>query len=136
MRGYYRDMRGAVWIACVTAASALASCSSDTGGNAESGGNAGTAGSAGSDGNSGTGGLTSEGGAAGRGSGGASGGAAGSGSDASTDAAKPEPGKLLGSFQLTYYWVTTEAEFSRPKDTDLFDAKCNLLASTWIGSLR
>ena len=105
----------------MTAVCALGSCGSDSGDDAASGG-----GSA-----SGSGGTVSSGGAAGRASGGAggSGGSAGSSGDASIDAAKPEPGKLLGSFVLTYYWVTTEAEFSGPKDTNLYDPKCNLLAT-------
>jgi len=48
--------------------------------------------------------------------------------DAGPDAKAP-PGALLGDFQLTYYWVTTEEEFSGTKDTDLHDSSCNLLAT-------
>ncbi|MCC6668860.1 MAG: hypothetical protein IT375_34260 [Polyangiaceae bacterium] len=92
-----------------------------------SGGSAGAAGTA-SGGASGSGGS---GGGAGAG-GGATGGGAGSGggpSDAGADASKPAPGPSLGSFQLTYYWVTTEAEFTGAKDTNLYDKSCKLLAT-------
>ncbi len=69
----------------------------------------------------------------GGGSGGSSAGAGGtsgsSGQDAGPDASVGDPGALLGDFQLTYYWVTTEDEFTGPKNTDLFDSSCNLLAT-------
>jgi 3D (Asp-Asp-Asp) domain-containing protein len=40
-----------------------------------------------------------------------------------------EPGALLGPFELTYYWVTSEAEFAGAQDTDLFDTDCNVAAT-------
>jgi 3D (Asp-Asp-Asp) domain-containing protein len=62
---------------------------------------------------------------------GGSGGSGGSGAivDSGTDAPVGAPGPSLGAFQLTYYWVTTEEEFSGPKDTDLYDSSCTLLAT-------
>jgi len=62
--------------------------------------------------------------------GGAVAGAAGtSTADAGSDASLGVPGALLGNFQLTFYWVTTEDEFTGAKDTDLFDSSCTLLAT-------
>jgi 3D (Asp-Asp-Asp) domain-containing protein len=56
------------------------------------------------------------------------------GPDAGTPDAVPtadvlSPGDELGSFQLTYYWVTTEEEFTGTADTDIFDSSCGLLAT-------
>jgi 3D (Asp-Asp-Asp) domain-containing protein len=45
----------------------------------------------------------------------------------STDAAPP--GDLLGSFQLTYYWVAYEGDFSGVPDTSIYDSDCNVLAT-------
>lgn len=39
------------------------------------------------------------------------------------------PGKLLGTFELTYYWVTFESDFTGPADTDVFDPSCAVLAT-------
>ena len=64
------------------------------------------------------------------GSAGGQGGSGGALPDAGNDVAQEaaSPGASLGSFQLTYYWVTTEDEFSGAKDTSLYDASCNELA--------
>jgi 3D (Asp-Asp-Asp) domain-containing protein len=106
-------MLRSTWAALPVAFGLLAACGSDDSAASGSGGTAGQAGDAG-------------------GAAGAGGGAAGSGGSGATDAsadAPGEPGALLGSFQLTYYWVTTEDEYSGTKDTDLFDNSCNLLAT-------
>ncbi len=44
-----------------------------------------------------------------------------------TDAAPP--GALLGSFELTYYYVTAEADFTGAADTPIYDPSCALLAT-------
>ena len=63
------------------------------------------------------------GGSAGTSTGGTAGaGATGGQMDAGSDAPIGQPGASLGDFELTFYWVTTEDEFSGPKDTDLFDS--------------
>jgi 3D (Asp-Asp-Asp) domain-containing protein len=43
---------------------------------------------------------------------------------------RPEPGPSLGPFELTYYWVTAEDEFSGAADTAIYDedASCAVLA--------
>jgi 3D (Asp-Asp-Asp) domain-containing protein len=47
----------------------------------------------------------------------------------SNDAGTRAPlGANLGSFQLTYYWVTAEDDFSGAKDTNLYDDSCTVLA--------
>jgi len=49
------------------------------------------------------------------------------------------PGAELGTFQLTYYWVTCEEEFSGTPDTSIYDSSCNELAvvpSAFFDSLR
>ena len=38
-------------------------------------------------------------------------------------------GDLIGTFQLTYYWVTTEADYPGTPDTDLYDSDCTVLAT-------
>jgi 3D (Asp-Asp-Asp) domain-containing protein len=38
------------------------------------------------------------------------------------------PGTLKGTVQLTYYWVTQEADFSGPDDTALCDVSTNVIA--------
>jgi 3D (Asp-Asp-Asp) domain-containing protein len=53
-------------------------------------------------------------------------GAAGGGGDAG-------PGASLGSFDLGYYWATTEAEFSGVLDTNLYDSSCALIATVSAG---
>lgn len=109
----------------------MTACGEDDsgGGAAGSGGASGGQGGAGGSVLDGSAGAPS-GGAAGAsgGAAGASGGAAGA-ADAGSDAALPAPGPKLGSFQLTYYWVTTEEEFTGSKDTNLYDKSCKLLAT-------
>ena len=54
----------------------------------------------------------------------------GGGDALAADAASPDsgvPGALLGSFQLTYYWVTQESEFTGADDTNIYDQSCNLI---------
>lgn len=49
------------------------------------------------------------------------------------------PGELLGTYQLTYYWITSEDEFTGPADTDIFEPDCTLLstvAEEFFDSLR
>jgi len=96
----------------------------DSGGSDGSGGAAGSAagGTGGTSGSAGSGGV----GAAGAGAVSGAGGGAG---DAGTDASLPDPGPSIGDFQLTYYWVTTEEEFTGTKDTKLYDKSCKLLAT-------
>ncbi len=125
---------------------AVAACGSDDGTASGSGGQAGAAGSGASGGAAGsaTGGSAGTGGGAGSPSGGTSGsggspsggspaggtgGSGGAPADAGSDAALPPPGPTLGSFQLTYYWVTTEEEYTGTKDTKLYDKSCKLLAT-------
>jgi 3D (Asp-Asp-Asp) domain-containing protein len=55
----------------------------------------------------------------------------------SPDAAPP--GELLGSYRLTYYWVTSEEDHPGAPDTDLYDDSCDQLAtvsSEFFDSLR
>jgi 3D (Asp-Asp-Asp) domain-containing protein len=59
------------------------------------------------------------------GSGGVTAGSGGSGGNGGATA----PGALLGTFQLTYYWVTAEADFTGTNDTNLYDSACNVLAT-------
>lgn len=112
-------------VALVGLSLSLWACGSDDSSEKASstGGSAGTAGAA----SGGAGGAAGSAGVAG--GAGASGGSPGAGGvgDASADA-KAEPGPSLGSFQLTYYWVTAEAEFSGAKNTSLYDSKCKELA--------
>lgn len=107
-------------------------CVSDDSAGPQANGTGGASGAAGSGGNQagGSGGLTSGGasGQAGGGTGGASGGGGTLAVDGGADANLPEPGPLLGSFQLTYYWVTTEEEFTGAKDTSVYDKNCKQLA--------
>jgi 3D (Asp-Asp-Asp) domain-containing protein len=108
-----------------------------TGGSAGTGGNATNGGSTSggvSNGGSTTGGATTSGGAATSGgvtnaggtSGASSGGASGAGGSA--DAGQSSPGALLGTFQLTYYWVTAEEDFAGAQDTTLYDDSCGTIA--------
>lgn len=39
------------------------------------------------------------------------------------------PGPELGSFQLTYYWIAAEADFSGPADTEIYESDCAVLAT-------
>jgi 3D (Asp-Asp-Asp) domain-containing protein len=39
------------------------------------------------------------------------------------------PGASLGAFMLTYYWVTSEVDFSGALDTPLYDRSCAVLAT-------
>ncbi|MCC6901044.1 MAG: hypothetical protein IT377_18845 [Polyangiaceae bacterium] len=126
----------------------LAACGSDDASTPGGGGSAGAGGGGGGSGGAaggsfggqsgaagapsgGTGGSAGAGGGAGAGGSGSGGGSGTGGgpSDAGADAAKPAPGPSLGSFQLTYYWVTTEEEFTGTKDTKLYDKSCKLLAT-------
>jgi len=69
--------------------------------------------------------------------GGGSSGGADAGEVPSPDAGPP--GDPLGSFQLTYYWITDEADYTGVPDTDVFDPSCNVLAtvtSNFFDSLR
>src|SRR5688572_4206490 len=109
---------------------AAVACGSDASGEDGSGGvtsfgggpNAGGSGGAAAAGASG--GTTTTGGSAGADA--SLGGASGSGGG---DDARPPPGASLGAFELTYYWVTTEEEFTGAKDTNLHDSSCKLLAT-------
>jgi 3D (Asp-Asp-Asp) domain-containing protein len=70
---------------------------------------------------------------------GACGSSAGGGPDAGGDGAPgsidgrlldaPPPGASLGSFDLTYYWVTAQADFSGPNDTTIYDPSCAIVAT-------
>jgi len=49
------------------------------------------------------------------------------------------PGPSRGTFQLTYYWVTAEDDFTGVADTDLYTPACQLLATVpakFAASLR
>jgi len=48
---------------------------------------------------------------------------------APVDAQRGEPGESLGSFELTYYWVASEADYGGPADTELYDPGCSVLAT-------
>ena len=52
--------------------------------------------------------------------------AGGTGADA---APRPEPGPSRGSFRLTFYWITSEDEFSGAADTAIYDDACTVLAT-------
>jgi hypothetical protein len=88
-------------------------------------------GSAGSTKTGGSAGIPSTGGVAGSV---ALGGSAGSdaalgGSGGSTPDASVQPGPLIGNFTISYYWVTTEEEFTGTKNTNLYDSGCKILAT-------
>lgn len=75
-------------------------------------------------------------GSGGSGLAGGSGGAAGAGGSGALDAgadtgvdATVLPGAPLGTFKLTYYWVTTEEEFTGAQDTPLYASNCSTLAT-------
>ncbi len=53
----------------------------------------------------------------------------GDGATPQGDASTALPGMRIGSFQLTYYWVTTEDEFTGVADTELYDPMCRSLAT-------
>ncbi|MEZ4402996.1 MAG: 3D domain-containing protein [Kofleriaceae bacterium] len=42
---------------------------------------------------------------------------------------RPDPGPVRGSFALTYYWVTAEADFAGAADTALYSPGCAALAT-------
>lgn len=73
------------------------------------------------------------GGTAGVGGAGGFSGAGGVGGAAGGDASLPPPGPSLGSFKLTYYWVTTETEHTGTKSTKLYDPACKVLATVSAG---
>jgi predicted small secreted protein len=59
--------------------------------------------------------------------------------DAAVDAPRPPAGDSRGSYQLTYYWVTTEDEFTGAADTTIYTPQCVALASVpaaFASSLR
>lgn len=49
--------------------------------------------------------------------------------DGGASAPAGAPGPAIGSFELTYYWVTEEAAFDGADTTTLYDDACNVLAS-------
>lgn len=49
--------------------------------------------------------------------------------DAGVDAPRPDPGAALGSFQLTYYWVTAEEDYPGTASETLYDEACAALAT-------
>lgn len=49
------------------------------------------------------------------------------------DAARPSAGASRGSFQLTYYWVTSEDDFSGAATTTLYRPGCTALATVRPG---
>jgi len=53
--------------------------------------------------------------------------------DASVDAPRPAPGAARGSFELTYYWVTAEADFPGTASVDLFEPDCTVLETVTPG---
>ncbi|MCH9681572.1 MAG: hypothetical protein K0V04_09075 [Deltaproteobacteria bacterium] len=53
----------------------------------------------------------------------------GGGNGGDGPAASGDPGAALGSFQLTYYWVTEESAFGGADTAKLYDKSCNVLAS-------
>lgn len=61
----------------------------------------------------------------------ACGSASDTGPDAAIDAAidaRPPPGAARGTFDLTYYWVTAEADFPGPAEVSLYEPGCTVLA--------
>jgi 3D (Asp-Asp-Asp) domain-containing protein len=44
-----------------------------------------------------------------------------------------EPGAVIGSFQLTYYWITDEGSFAGADTTRLFDESCHELTKVPAG---
>jgi 3D (Asp-Asp-Asp) domain-containing protein len=101
-------------------------------------GSSATSGLAALDGGGGSGGAFSDAGTAGAGGAGGFGGndtagAAGASGAGGVDASLPPPGPPLGSFKLTYYWVTTEAEHTGAKSTALYDPACKVLATVSAG---
>lgn len=61
--------------------------------------------------------------------GGGGGGDPDAGDNAPDATPRPDPGPSLGSFQLTYYWITAEDEFGGAADTDLYTSSCSVLAT-------
>jgi 3D (Asp-Asp-Asp) domain-containing protein len=47
--------------------------------------------------------------------------------------ARPDPGPALGTFELTYYWVADEADYTGVADTPLYDRACGVLAMVAAG---
>src|SRR5262245_33137887 len=99
---------------------ALSACGSDSSSGGGSGGTSTAGGSGGSVHSGGSGGTVAPDASLGGSSGSTAGGAGGGSGN---------PGAELGTFQLTYYWVTLESEYTGTKDTQLFDSSCNLLAT-------
>ena len=53
--------------------------------------------------------------------------------DATVDAPRPPPGAARGAFQLTYYWVTAEADFPGTPAVTLYQPGCTALATVTTG---
>ncbi len=51
------------------------------------------------------------------------------GGSTTADEPLPDPGPEIGSFQLTYYWVSDEADHPGGSNETLYDPDCNALAS-------
>lgn len=49
--------------------------------------------------------------------------------DAAVDAARPEPGATRGTFDLTYYWITAEADYTGTPTEQLLTPTCEPLAT-------
>jgi 3D (Asp-Asp-Asp) domain-containing protein len=104
------------------------------GGARPSSGGSGTGGTTAS-GGSATGGIASNGGSGtgGTAAGGGSGLDSGSPTDSGSGGSNGSPGASLGSFVLTYYWVTAEDDFPGTKDTTLYDDSCGVIAVVTSG---
>jgi len=61
--------------------------------------------------------------------GGIDGGADAAGAPDATSIDAPPAGSLIGTFQLTYYWVAHEADYEGTPDTNLYDSDCTVLAT-------
>jgi 3D (Asp-Asp-Asp) domain-containing protein len=61
--------------------------------------------------------------------GGGGGGAPDGGTHDATAADAADPGASLGSFELTYYWVTAEDDFTGAQDTAIYTDACDTLAT-------
>jgi len=43
--------------------------------------------------------------------------------------ARAEDRELIGEFKMSYYWVSNQADFDDPADTDVFDKQCKVIAT-------
>jgi 3D (Asp-Asp-Asp) domain-containing protein len=48
---------------------------------------------------------------------------------ASARAEKPADDDLVGTFDMSFYWVSMEADFDGPDDTDVYDKQCRAIAT-------